>query len=131
MYIDQQEHFLLTALQLRSVQQKVISSNIANAQTPNYQARVLDFKTALMQNTFAAATVLPTKELQNTDQRFLEIEKTGYIRPRDHPPSRLDGNTVNMNEERADFMSNTVHIHALLALLKAHYRLYQLAITGQ
>ena len=43
------ESFQVTALKLRSQQMEFIASNIANADTPNYQAVDIDFKTALQQ----------------------------------------------------------------------------------
>jgi flagellar basal-body rod protein FlgB len=107
------------ALTLRAERQKVLASNIANADTPNYKAVDFDFAKALSgalsgsatQNT--GATNSPRLQYRNVNQ-----------------PS-LDANTVDMDLEQAHFADNTVRYEASLRFLNGQIRTMLSAITGQ
>ena len=78
-----------TALQLRSQRMAMLASNIANAATPNYKARDMDFATAL----------------QNASSGESIDSAIGYRVP--IQPS-LDGNTVELSTEQTAFAENAL-----------------------
>ncbi len=59
--LDQALGFHEAALRLRSERQQVLASNIANADTPNFKARDIDFSQAL-QNAVAARPARPPRQ---------------------------------------------------------------------
>ncbi len=114
--IDLALQFQETALRLREKRQEVIASNIANADTPHYQARDIDFSSALHNALAGNNQSLP---LASRDQRHLG---TGTTSSSDGTPllyrsviqPSADGNTVDMNVERANFSENTIRYEASL-----------------
>lgn len=121
------------ALQLRSQRQQVIASNIANVDTPGYVARDLDFKASLTQ---ALSGQARSTGLVQSDAKHLAITRTeGSI---DNPlgytvqtqPS-VDGNSVDLDQQRANFTDNAVHYEATLRFINGHVKTMLSAITGQ
>ena len=120
------------ALSLRSERQRLIASNIANADTPGYVARDMDFAQALKQAT-GAAQPLPTLATSQpghiagvpgarSDANLL------YARP---SQNNLDRNTVDMDRERANFVDNSVKYEATLRFINANVKTTLDAIKGQ
>ena len=112
--LDEALRFHQTALSLRGARQELLASNIANADTPGYKARDIDFASAL-QN--AVAGTSPKLAMATSSSAHLE-GNTGasvmgapvlYRRP-DQPSG--DGNTVNMDVERAQFADNALRYEA-------------------
>lgn len=112
--LDEALRFNQTALSLRGARQELLASNIANADTPGYKARDFNFAAAL-QNAVAGSPVkLP---LVTSSAMHLEGNAGGsvmgapvqYRRP-DQPSA--DGNTVNMDVERAQFADNALRYEA-------------------
>lgn len=124
--------FQARALSLRSDRQRLIASNIANADTPGYVARELNFTEALRQATGSGqqATSLAATQpghiatsLQGGTYSTLE-----YALP---SQNNLDRNTVDMDRERASFADNTVKYEATLRFIGANVKATLSAITGQ
>ena len=121
-----------SALVLRAERQRLIASNIANADTPGYVARDMDFSKALREATGA---------LQPKDA--LATTAAGHIAPpagaRAEPnlvyatPSQtnLDSNSVDMDRERANFADNSVKYEATLRFINGGVRTMLDAIKGQ
>jgi flagellar basal-body rod protein FlgB len=116
--------FMQQAIALREQRQEVLSSNIANADTPNYKARDFDFKTAMANAMDQRSSMqLPNTSLDLTNARHIPGEATSQsasnvdmmYRP-PYQPS-LDGNTVDMDMERVQFADNTMHYESSLQLL--------------
>lgn len=101
-----------TALALRSKRMTVLASNIANAATPNYKARDLDFQAALQS---AEAGQSPDKAL-----RFRVPVQ----------PS-LDGNTVEMSVEQTAFAENAIAYRATLSFLQGRVGTLTRALKGE
>src|SRR5690606_15560251 len=111
------------ALHLRHERQRVLAGNIANADTPHYKARDFDFAGELssaMQSGRAAAHGL---HLHTTSARHIDagsqsapLHELLYRVPAQ--PS-LDGNTVDMDQERVAFADNAVRYQAALTLLNS------------
>jgi len=124
--------FQAQALTLRAERQRLIASNIANADTPNYVAREMDFASALREATGSMATAggrlalaTPTG-LSSTPTAHLALQPGGagalalkYAAP---SQTNLDSNTVDMDRERASFADNSVKYEATLRFINTHVR---------
>lgn len=112
--LDEALRFHQTALSLRSARQELLASNIANADTPGYKARDFNFATALQNAVAGSSAKLP---MVTSSAMHLEGNAGGsvmgapvqYRRP-DQPSA--DGNTVNMDVERAQFADNALRYEA-------------------
>jgi flagellar basal-body rod protein FlgB len=125
-------NFQAEALALRSERQRLIASNIANADTPGYVAREMDFASALRQATGQAA---------NAGQ--MNTSAAGHLQPAagaraeaglkyaSAAQTNLDRNTVDMDRERASFADNSVKYEATLRFINGNVRTMLDAIKGQ
>jgi flagellar basal-body rod protein FlgB len=124
-------NFQTQALSLRSERQRLIASNIANADTPGYVARDMDFAQTLRQATGQAAGA---SQLVGTAKGHLPLgggraETTlRYAAP---SQTNLDRNTVDMDRERAAFAENSVKFEATLRFINGSVRTMLDAIKGQ
>ncbi|MDB5817877.1 MAG: flgB [Rhizobacter sp.] len=125
--------FQAQALSLRSERQRLIASNIANADTPGYVARDFKFADALNAatgNTSAASTLATTTAGHISTTAF--AASTGanmlYASP---AQTNLDSNTVDMDRERATFADNSIRYEATLRFINGNVRSLMSAITGQ
>jgi flagellar basal-body rod protein FlgB len=136
-------NFQAEALTLRSERQRLIASNIANADTPNYVARDFNFAEALRQATgvksagespLAAVKLAPAathgghlglngKPLGGKGQPDMNYALASQ--------TSLDSNSVDMDRERANFADNTVRYEATLRFINGQVRTLNTAITGQ
>lgn len=128
--------FHATALVLRSERSRVLASNIANADTPNYKARDFDFRAALAQATATlpqAGGAARTVATARTSEGHLP-GAGGAARPtllyRAPLQSSLDGNTVELDRERANFAENAVRYEANLRFINGQIRQLMTAING-
>src|SRR5512134_2454795 len=111
--LDSALRFHQEALSLRARRQQVLAANIANADTPNYKARDFDFSAAL-KNAIAGRSGgnLP---LASTSGRHLQgsgDNGPARLMYRQELQSSVDGNTVNMDVERAQFAENAIQYEA-------------------
>jgi len=136
--LTQSLDFNATALLLRSERTRVLASNIANADTPNFKARDFDFKTALEQasgmTTSAGATA--ASGLARTQVTHIAAGNgLGSTHPallyRTPTQTALDANSVDLDTERAAFADNTVRYEASLRFINGQIRTLMTAITGQ
>jgi flagellar basal-body rod protein FlgB len=126
--------FQSQALQLQAERGRVLASNIANADTPNYKARDFDFQQAL-----AAATQVGASSGQLTPTRTNAGHLTGTGASAGSPSllyraplqSAIDGNTVDLDTERANFAENSVRYEATLRFLNGQIKQMMTAINGQ
>ena len=132
--IDAELHTTQTALNLRAYRQELLASNIANADTPNYKARDIDFKAALgnaLGNSGASGGQL---SMASTSPRHLQSAGANpyaaAVLYRTEQQSAVDGNTVNMDVERSSFADNAVHVEALLSFVRRELGDLNTAITG-
>ena len=129
--LDEALQFHQTALSLRAQRQQVLASNIANADTPNYKARDIDFKAA-MQNALEGTKRLPDTSLTLTSARHIPAKAvsqgpTDLLYRLPYQPS-MDGNTVDMDIERVQFADNTLHYQSTMQLISSRIRGLQTAI---
>ena len=120
------------ALALRSERQRLIASNIANADTPGYVARDIDFAQALKDASggFNPASALAASRPGHSsgNSGVTSEPKLLYATP---SQTNLDRNTVDMDRERANFTDNSVKYEATLRFINAHAKTMLSAITGQ
>ena len=123
------------ALTLRSERQRLIASNIANADTPGYVARDIDFAKALTAATGGMQLQRGLAATQSGHRGALGLTGSGlgendllYAMP---SQTSLDRNTVDMDRERASFADNSVKYEATLRFINSSVRTTLSAITGQ
>ena len=121
------------ALGLRSQRQRLIASNIANADTPGYVARDIDFQQALREATGSAAsraTTLAATRAGHLGGQGAAGGEPGLVYAT-ASQTNLDRNTVDMDRERASFADNSVKYEATLRFINGNVRTVLSAITGQ
>ncbi len=94
---------------LLSVRQKLVASNIANADTPGYKTQDIDFQTAL-QN--ASASLPPSVQ----QVRGLTLKN--------------DGNNVSLDREARLLAENALRFNIASNLLRSHLKIVRMAIEG-
>ena len=119
--------FQSQALVLRAERQRVVASNIANADTPGYIARDFDFASALREASGSAANDKSGKlGTPITGDVFARTRAAGGPEPRlkysTASQSNLDGNSVDMDRERAAFADNAVKYEATLRFINGSVR---------
>lgn len=136
--------FHAKALVLRAERQKVIASNIANADTPGYSGRDINFKEAMnaaVGETESSLRPRPPSEstARNgmTNARHIPIQASTPSMEEAHleytvqtQPS-MDGNSVDMDRERASFADNAVRYEATLRFINGSSKTILSAIQGQ
>lgn len=116
------------ALRFRAMRNRVLTSNIANADTPNYKARDVDFRDALSNARQETVSLQRTSELH---QKAWGTTKDGAAMMYRIPTqSTLDGNTVEMDVEQAAFAENALQYRASLAFLDGRIRSLKYALKG-
>ena len=103
-------NFQTEALVMRSERQRMIASNIANADTPGYVARDFDFAKALREATSGGGVADSTRRA-GAMLRYAAPAQTN-----------LDGNSVDMDRERAAFADNTVKYESTLRFINGSVR---------
>lgn len=130
--LDDALRFQQAALNLRSARQELLASNIANADTPNYKARDVDFASALRNAMAGAPVELPAVKtspmhLEGGYGASLMGAPVMYRKP--VQPS-ADGNTVDMDVERAQFADNALRYEASVMFVNAKLKGILTAIQG-
>ena len=116
-------HYHQQALSLRQERHKVLASNIANADTPNYKARDMDFAGELKKavehgrSSGGGLSLARTSDGHLAGQGFAPPSQGLLYRVPDQPS--LDGNTVDMDRERTQFADNSVRYQAALTILNS------------
>ncbi|MGE5116391.1 MAG: flagellar basal body rod protein FlgB [Betaproteobacteria bacterium] len=125
--------FQAQALGLRAERQRLIASNIANADTPGYVARDMDFAQALRAATGSAtaAATLATSSAGHIGQAGAGGAAGSHLVYAAPAQTNLDRNSVDMDRERASFADNAVHYEATLRFINGQVRTLLSAITGQ
>jgi flagellar basal-body rod protein FlgB len=154
--LDEAFRFHQTALSLRAERQQVLASNIANADTPNYKARDVDFNAALKQAlgpgavpataTAAAAASGSGKAAANPLAVALTRTSTAHLAGNAGKTTangaqmmyrqtavqgNVDGNTVDMDVERNQFTDNALRYEAGVTFASGQIKTLLTAVTGQ
>ena len=136
--------FQAKGLVLRAERQRVIASNIANADTPGYSGRDFNFKDAMAAALGTSSTSIPLQTSSGgnpqgmTDARHIPLQSTlgqgseasrlGYTA---QSQPAMDANSVDMDRERANFVDNSVRYEATLRFINGSSRTILSAIQGQ
>jgi flagellar basal-body rod protein FlgB len=132
--LDEALRFQETALSLRAQRQQLLASNIANADTPNYKARDVDFSKALQGALERGGK--PSDELVKTASAHLAAQgkaTIGGLEPqyRSTIQGSVDGNTVDMDVERNQFTDNALRYEASITMMAQQIKNLLTAIQGQ
>ncbi len=130
------------ALQLRADRQQVLAANIANADTPDFKARDVDFRKALEQATGERAgrgfqlSTAAGGVARTHDGHLPGLGSAsgahGAAREYTNPSqASIDGNTVDLNRERANFADNAIRYEATLRFINGRVRTMLTAIRGE
>lgn len=117
------------ALAVRSRRTEMLASNIANADTPGYKAKDVDFKSAL-----ANIETQSGNALTRTNSKHIQISSAGNnadILYRVPNQSSLDGNTVDEQIEKSAFADNALHYEASIMFLDRKFKGMIAALKGE
>jgi flagellar basal-body rod protein FlgB len=118
------------ALLLHGERVGVLTNNIANADTPNFKARDVDFASILG----ASDDQLPLAMSVTSEGHMIPLEgelPAGELKYRIPYQASLDGNTVEMPVEQAAFSETNVRYQASLQFINSRIAELQFAIAGQ
>lgn len=124
---------LSTSLNFRQMRQEVISANIANAETPGYKSKRVDFEAALAR----ALDVDGNMAMKSGNQRHFDVGSGGFdnLSPEvyDDPNGIVseDGNTVDRDREMALMAENKILYDASIQLLNKKLGLMKYAIQSE
>lgn len=119
------------ALHLQSRRAQVLAANVANADTPKFKARDIDFKATMEQiakHPTRRGPLHETRIRHIQPPQFTNGQEVLYRQPRQ--PS-IDGNTVEPETETAAFMENSMRYMASLRFLGGKFSTLTTAIKGQ
>jgi flagellar basal-body rod protein FlgB len=125
------------ALQVYAQRAQVLAANLANADTPGYLARDIDFRAALAAAgpqdgaLQAAATGADGSAPPAGGDAGAEVSTEQFLKYRVPLAPSLDGNTVDSQMEESKFAQNTVRFQAALTFLQNRFTELTTAITGQ
>jgi len=119
------------ALDLLSQRQKVLAGNIANADTPGFKARDFDFAAALAEARGDASGTARTSLRHLHGNGSTDGQPQVTLKWRNAEQPSLDGNTVDLDRERANFADNAMRYEATLRFINSDVRTMLSAITGQ
>lgn len=124
---------LSASLKFRQMKQEMHAANIANAETPGYKSKKIDFEEAL-------ARALDTdgqENLQTNDPRHFNVGSGGFnnLQPEIYEDPNgvmsMDGNTVNREQELAEMAENKIMYDASIQLLNKKLGLMKYAVTNE
>ncbi|WP_025821665.1 flagellar basal body rod protein FlgB [Shewanella marina] len=115
---------------IRAQRAELISSNIANADTPHFKAQDMDFSNALK----AAKSRQNGLAMVNTSNQHFNLQAltqqhVGYRVP--NQPDTGDGNTVDVQQEKNAFMQNALEYQMSLGFLDSKFSGLKRALKGQ
>ena len=125
--IKKQLTFFGSALNIRNKRNDIIASNIANAATPNYKARDINFLDEFKK-------VTNTGEIKITHSNHIPTKNyniSGKAFYRDPVIASLDGNTVELSVEQMQFAENTMKYQTTLKFLNGKITKMLSAIRGE
>ena len=120
-------NMLGASLSLRAKRNEILASNIANAATPNYKARDIDFDTEIKK-------YQKNGPIQVTHGEHLSIKRPvapGKVLFRENVNPSLDGNTVELAVEQLQFAENSMRYQSTLSFLSGKINTLMSAIKGE
>ena len=120
-------NMLGASLSLRAKRNEILASNIANAATPNYKARDIDFDTEIKK-------YQKNGPIEVTHGEHLSIKRPvapGKVLYRENVNPSLDGNTVELAIEQLQFAENSMRYQSTLSFLSGKINTLMSAIKGE
>jgi flagellar basal-body rod protein FlgB len=134
MNLDQYLGVHAAALDVRSRRTELIANNLANADTPGYKARDLDFRDAMArasgEKTTGGVHLSTTQAGHIGGAASADATTSPDLKYRTPLAPALDGNTVDAQLEQAAFAENAVRYQATLTFLNSKFRGLMTAIMG-
>lgn len=135
--LDQYVGVHATALDVRARRGELIANNLANADTPGYQARDIDFRQAMARaagdktsGTTMTTTLATTRAGHIGGAASADAAGSPDLKYRTPLAPALDGNTVDAQIEQAAFAENAVRYQATLTFLNSKFKGLLTAILG-
>lgn len=129
--LDKELNFHHQALSLRAARQELLSSNVANADTPNFKAKDIDFASVLSEK-LSPTTRPNTVNLNTTSPSHINSATQGIfgdsVLYRVPLQPSADGNTVDMDAERTRFADNAIKYDASITFITNEFRNLTLAM---
>ena len=126
---DKTSDALATALKMRQMRHNVTSSNIANAETPNYHAKKLDFENALA----SALNMDGMNSMATTNEQHFATGGKPVVSPEiyENPDIAVnnDGNTVDLEKEMSALAENSIMYKTALQLINKKMAALKYAIS--
>lgn len=116
------------SLALRSKQAEVVAANIANADTPGYKAKAMDFQKLLTQAAQKQQSGMTVTHEKHLDVRIETNNDLEFRIP--NQPDTGDGNTVDVQVERNLYLDNSMRYQASLQFMNGKIQGLKKAITG-
>lgn len=123
------------ALRIRAQREQVLANNLANADTPSFKARDIDWRREMKA---ASEDMMPTPhktDLALTNSRhiagFGDMNTNDFLKYRVPTQPSLDGNTVEAHTEKAKFMENALQYQATLGFINGTISGIRGALKGQ
>ncbi|MBD75160.1 MAG: flagellar basal body rod protein FlgB [Rickettsiales bacterium] len=123
----QQLEVFSKAIDIRNRRNEILASNIANASTPNYKARDVDFEVELKRS----LSVGPIKTSNNAHIALPSKNLPGKVQYRKPLQPSMDGNTVELAMEQMEFAENAVRYQTTLNFINGKLRGLMSAIRGE
>lgn len=123
-------------MRVRNDRAEVLAGNLANADTPGYKARDIDFNTALVQQAnlqFEQDKVAPMVKTNQRHMDLSDLEKDPLLTLKYRLPYQADtgnGNTVEVNSERMNYMSNSIEYQATMRFLNGKISKLKTALSS-
>ena len=119
-----------SAISMKAKRAEVLANNLANADTPNFKARDIDFQTALKNQQSKSNSSLDKTHFRHIDSKMgNEIPGLSYRIPLQ--PDTGDGNTVEAQVEQTKFAENAMQYQASLTFLNGRIKGLMSAIKGE
>ena len=125
--IKQQFEVYSNALGLRNKKNEILASNIANAATPNYKARDVDFEVELARS----LSVGPLKTSSTGHIALGSKNLPGKVQYRKPLHPSMDGNTVELSIEQTEFAENSMRYQTTLNFINSKLSGLMSAIRGE
>ena len=125
--IRDQLSFYSSALQLRGRRNNILASNIANAATPNYKARDINFEAEIKKYQSSG----PIKVTDDQHIPVMRPASPGQVQFRKNINPSLDGNTVELAVEQLQFAENSMKYQSTMSFLSGKINTLMSAIKGE
>ncbi|HVL01175.1 MAG TPA: flagellar basal body rod protein FlgB [Dongiaceae bacterium] len=130
--IDKQLGIHQYALQLRSERAGILANNLANADTPGYKARDMDFGEVLKSQMGESTSLIPVQTTSaGHQQTLLQADTVNGLKYRLPSQPSIDGNTVDSEKEKSEFAQNTMEYQAAFEFLNGKIKSLLTAIKGE